>query len=249
MKYIFLFSAAICLVCSMMISVSAVGLKSRQELNKKLDRQKSVLQAAWLLKPGQSASAKEILDMFKDIRPEVIDLSTGDVDKSADSESFDPATVKMSPAPPNPAQVKDIPQKIKIFEVLKDGKVSMLVLPIHGKGLWSDMLGYLALDADGNTIRGLTYYEQGETPGLGGEVDNPRWKALWPGRKIYGTDGKVDISVIKGKAGPPDQDPYKVDGLSGATITSRGVQSMLHFWMGNEGYEPFLKKFREGRSS
>jgi Na+-transporting NADH:ubiquinone oxidoreductase subunit C len=120
----------------------------------------------------------------------------------------------------------------------------MLVLPIQGLGLWSTLYGFLAIDADGNTIRGITYYQHAETPGLGGEVDNPRWKSLWPGRKIY-DDGEPAIQVIKGAAGPPAQDPYRVDGLSGATLTSNGVTFMLEFWLGPNGFGPYLDRLRE----
>jgi Na+-transporting NADH:ubiquinone oxidoreductase subunit C len=120
----------------------------------------------------------------------------------------------------------------------------MLVLPVEGKGLWSTLYGFLALDADLNTIRGLTFYQHGETPGLGGEVDNRTWKALWPGRKAYKDDVPV-IAVVRGRAGPPSEDPYKVDGLSGATITSRGVTHLVQFWLGENGFEPYIDRLRK----
>lgn len=124
----------------------------------------------------------------------------------------------------------------------------MLVLPISGKGLWGTLYGYLAVGADTNTIRGITYYNHKETPGLGGEVDNPVWKSLWPDRKIYDSDWNVAIKVIKGAADSPESDPYHVNGLSGATITSRGVTNMLQFWLGEKGFGPYLKAFRENGS-
>ena len=99
----------------------------------------------------------------------------------------------------------------------------MLIMPIEGKGLWSTLYGFLSLDADMNTVRGITFYKHGETPGLGGEVDNPNWKALWNERQAFDADGSVEISVIKGRAGPASEDPHRVDGLSGATLTSKGV--------------------------
>ncbi len=125
----------------------------------------------------------------------------------------------------------------------------MLVLPVEGYGLWSTLYGFLALDADTKTIRGLTYYQHLETPGLGGEVDNPSWKALWPGRVAFDETGAPVISVIKGRAGSPQDDPYRVDGLSGATITSRGVTNMLQFWLGEAGFGPYLERFRESQAS
>jgi Na+-transporting NADH:ubiquinone oxidoreductase subunit C len=121
----------------------------------------------------------------------------------------------------------------------------MVVIPVEGKGLWSTLYGFLALDKDVNTIKGLTFYQHAETPGLGGEVDNPKWKALWPGRKAFGDDGQPKIAVIKGQAGPVAEDPYQVDGLSGATITARGVSHLVQFWLGTNGFGPYLKQFKE----
>src|SRR5690606_32756940 len=118
------------------------------------------------------------------------------------------------PAPPNQANVQRMPKYALAYRVLDEGgSTEMVVLPVKGYGLWSTLYGYLAVDDDGNTIRGLTLYQHGETPGLGGEVDNPRWKALWPGRKIYADAGEVELEVIKGQAGPASSDPYRVDGL------------------------------------
>jgi Na+-transporting NADH:ubiquinone oxidoreductase subunit C len=110
-----------------------------------------------------------------------------------------------------------------------DGKTTF-VLPISGKGLWSTIYGYLALDEDGNTVRGVTFYKHGETPGLGGEVENPAWCAQWQGKTILGDGGKlVGIEVKKGKVDPakPAEKAHKVDGLSGATITSNGVTKFV----------------------
>ena len=249
MKYIFGFAAVLCFVCSILISSANVGLRERQEINKKLDKQKSVLQAAWLVKPGEKATAAEVERIFQNVKPHVVDLASGEVLADVDPESFDEAKEAQSGAPENNAGIKTVPGRVKTYEVVEDGKTTMIILPIYGKGLWSTMKGFLALDADGTTVRGLTYYEQAETPGLGGEVENPRWKQLWQGRKAFGDDGAVKIAVIKGPAGNPESDPHHVDGLSGATITSRGVTNMLQYWLGDKGFGPYLKKFRESRQS
>jgi len=103
-----------------------------------------------------------------------------------------------------------------------------------------------ALAPDGNTIRGLTYYEHKETPGLGGEISSPSWLALWKGRKSYDELDKPAITVIKGQAGPPEKDPLRVDGMSGATVTSNAVTRLMQYWLGADGYGPFLRKVREG---
>lgn len=251
--YTFLFAGAVCLVCSFLVSISAVGLRSRQEANKLLDRQEKVLAVSGLVEPGEHLSAKEVRARYDEhIKPKIVDLKTGEYvpEDQVDPATFDQQKAAEDPAtsvkaPPNSAQVKRLPNNALIYQVIEDGKLSEIIIPVEGKGLWSTLYGYLALAGDTTTIRGLTFYQQAETPGLGGEVDNPKWKALWPGRKAYDENWDPKIHVIKGPAGPPDQAPYSVDGLSGATITSNGVTHLLQFWLGENGFGPFLKNFRE----
>ena len=106
--------------------------------------------------------------------------------------------------------------------------------------LWSTLYGFLALDARTFEIQGITFYQHGETPGLGGEIDNPKWKALWPGKRAFDENMNPVIEVVKGQASADNE----VDGLSGATMTSRGVTNLLRFWLGENGYGPYLKWFR-----
>jgi len=244
-KYTFQFSLALCLACSFTLAFAAVGLRERQERNQKLDKQKSVLLASRIIKEGESVSPERVQELFASITPRVIDMATGTY-----AEDVDPATFIQEDAPktrvaPNAAKVTEVPQLVQIFQVEKDGKVDMIVLPISGMGLWGTLYGFLAVDADTTTVRGITYYNHKETPGLGGEVDNPVWKSYWPDRKIYDEDWDVAIEVIKGAAESPESDPHSVNGLSGATITARGVTYMLEFWMGDGGFGPYLKAFRE----
>ncbi len=247
--YTIKFSAIVCIVCSLLVSSAAVGLQGLQKRNAVLDKRKNVLMAIGEVKPGESISAEEVEKKFEHIEPLVIDLNTGE-ETDIDPTTFDQQKAMKDPetskkAPQNPAQVRRIPNHGLVYKVMDGDKVDMLVLPIEGKGLWSTLYGFLALDADTTTIEGITYYQHGETPGLGGEVDNPKWKSLWPGRQAYGDNWEPQIQVIKGQAGPPEQTPHKVDGLSGATITSRGVTHMLRFWLGENGYGPYLEKFRK----
>lgn len=248
-KYIVGFAAAVCLVCGIFVASAAVALRDQQQQNAKLDQQEKVLNVAGLLQEGQKVSPAAIQKLFADnIKARVVDLATGEYTED-DPVKFAELPVADKVAPPNPAGVPRIPAKAIIYQVMNGERISAVILPVHGKGLWSTMYGYVALAPDGNTIKGLTFYQHGETPGLGGEVDNPRWKGLWPGRKVY-ADGRPKIDVIKGQAGPPAVDPYKVDGLSGATITSRGVGFLLQFWLGENGFQPYIEKFRsEGRAS
>ena len=100
-----------------------------------------------------------------------------------------------------------------------------------------------------NTVVGLGFYDHQETPGLGGEVDNPRWKALWEGKKLFNPDGSIAISVIKGSVDTSVKgSEYKVDGLSGATLTTKGVHNLIQFWLGKDGYGPFIANMKKGKA-
>ena len=252
--YTVIFASIICVVCGILVSSSAVSLAERQEANKALDRQQKVLEAAGLAKPGEVLTAEQVGEAFRNIETRILDIETGQLDPNLDPDTYDYRKAALDPetsmeAPVNDAGVERIPKAVPVYFV-KDqaGEIDMMVLPIQGLGLWSTLYGFLAIDADGTTVRGITYYQHAETPGLGGEVDNPRWKALWPGRRLFGENGEPRIEVIKGSAGPADQDPYRVDGLSGATITSRGVTYMLHLWLGERGFGPYLDRIRGGQA-
>ena len=248
--YTFLFAGAVCVVCAIMVSSSAVSLSELQRINATLDRQKNVLLAAGLASETEKLGAEEIQKRFGNIKALAIDLETGELAPEIDPSSFDQRKAAADPdtsrvAPRNASLIKRLPHHAVIYHVLGDsGDVKMIVLPIEGYGLWSTLYGFLALDPDTKTIRGITYYQHLETPGLGGEVDNPDWKSLWPGRVALDDSGKPVITVIKGQAGSPEEDPHRVDGLSGATITSRGVTNMLRFWLGENGFALYLEKFR-----
>ena len=250
-SYTFLFAAAVCVACGIFVSASAVSLAGRQQQNAALDKMKNVLYVAGLAEPGESLSAAEAERRFGRVRPIPVELATGEVTGAIDPVTYNQSEAASNPAmsrpaPPNSAAVQRLPNYIVVYEVLNEqGEAEMLVLPIEGYGLWSTLYGFLALDNDLETIRGISYYQHGETAGLGGEVDNPGWKARWPGRRAFNEDGDVAIRVVKGPAGRPEEDPYHVDGLSGATLTSNGVTNMLHFWLGENGYGPFLKRYRE----
>ena len=255
--YIIGFAAAVCAVCGVVVSGSAVSLKERQEINAKLDVQKKVLTVAGLMAEGESLERAEIEKRFGErIKQRVVSLDSGEYVELSDEElaafaneaAFSaPETSYAVDAAKHPAakkaQLTRMPKRMKVYEVMADGAVDKIILPIRGKGLWSTMKGFIALKSDAKTIAGITYYSHGETPGLGGEVDNPGWKALWPGRKAYGEGGDVAIKVIKGKAGSVDKAPHEIDGLSGATLTSNGVTNMLQLWLGAEGFKPYLKRF------
>lgn len=238
----------LCLVCSILVSAAAVGLSDIQKRNKLQERRKNILQAAGLYQAEQSIDAQ-----FQKIEARLVDLQEDAFSQAFDPTTFDsraaardPQTSHRIPADEDPADIKTR-SRYKVVYLVKDesGTLQQLILPVHGKGLWSTMYGFLALDDDFTTVNGFAFYEHGETPGLGGEIDNPAWKSQWPGKQIYGPEGEIRIDVLKGTV---DRDApnagYQVDGLAGATLTARGVENLLHYWMGEDGYRPFLDKLK-----
>lgn len=251
-SYTIFFAAVVCLVCAVFVSVSAVSLKTRQDENAFVDKQRNVLIAAGLASEGEVLTREEIQERFGPIQSVVVDLQSGEELTDVDPETFDQRQRASDPqtsraASDNPAGIVRIPHQALVYLLVDNDELGLVILPIEGKGLWSTLYGFISLDPDLETIRGITFYEHKETPGLGGEVDNPRWKALWPGRRAFGEggEGAPRIEVIRGRAGPPAEDPYRVDGLSGATITSRGVGRLVRFWLGDEGFLPFLNMLRK----
>ena len=240
------FAAVVCVACAVVVSTANVSLRERHAANQLLEKQRNVLIAAGLATEDESLTTEEVAVRFGSILQVVVELDTGVEVAGANPDTFDQREVTSDPetsreAPENYAGRSRIPRQALVYELYEDGELELVILPVEGLGLWSTLYGFLAVDADLETIRGLTFYEHAETPGLGGEVDNPRWKSLWPGRRTT-VDGEPRIEVIRGRAGPPGEDPYRVDGLSGATITGRGVTNLLRFWLSDEGFRPYLTR-------
>jgi Na+-transporting NADH:ubiquinone oxidoreductase subunit C len=238
----------LCLVCSILVSAAAVGLSSIQERNKIEEKRKNILQAAGLYQEGQP-----VAEQFSQIEPRIVDLQTGTINTEIDPALFnsrkavrDPQTRRQIPADLDLADIKARSRLKDVYLVLDDGQLRLLILPVHGKGLWSTMYGFISLATDFTTVKGFAFYEHGETPGLGGEIDNPSWKQQWPGKKIYDESGRVRIRVLKGRVDRQSPDAvYQADGLAGSTLTARGVGNLLQYWMGEDGYQPFLERLKQ----
>ena len=244
-----LVTVLVCLVCSVVVSTVAVELRPLQEYNKQIDRQSSILEVAGLYSPDMESVAME--QLFAQIETRVVNLESGkflDVDPTkfvVDETSFISLSNK-----DDVANISRRPKNVKIYLLRKKGVVDKIILPIYGYGLWSILYGFIALEENGKEIFALKFYEHAETPGLGGEVDNPKWRRLWHGKFLHDETGVLRLKVIKGKVRPAAPDArYEVDGLSGATLTSRGVTNMLDFWFGGLGYQKFLQRVKAGEIS
>lgn len=241
----------VCLVCSFTVSVTVVGLKDIQMRNRTPGIRENILEVAGLLQRG-----KNIDRLFEQVEVRVIDLKTGNYVDDIDPAAYDQRQAARDRNFSNPISKKHDIANIKrrarystVYLVRERGEIKKIVLPVHGQGFLSTMYGFIALESDANTICGIKFYEQNETPGMGGEIDNPAWRSLWRGKRVYDEEGNNVIEVITG-----DNDRrsagqlHQVDGITGATRTSRGVNNILRFWMGDLGFKPYLEKhFRDRR--
>lgn len=238
---------SLCFVCAILVSLAAVALRPLQIENKALDMKKNILDVAGLLQEGTDIN----IAFAEKIEAKLVDVATGDY-VEGDIIAYDQRKAAKDAAQnvalTRAQDIASIKVRAKIAKVylVKEGEViKSIILPVHGYGLWSTMYGFLALDADGQTVQSINFYDQGETPGLGAEIVNPNWRALWEGKKVYDESGTVALGLIKGlvdnsKAGSE----YQVDGLAGATLTSVGVTNLVKFWMSKEGFSAYLDKVR-----
>ena len=241
---------ALCIVCSVLVSAAAVILKPAQEANVQEDRQRNILAAAGLLEAGVPVS-----EQFANITARAVDLDTGAFIDNVDADGFDQLAAAKDPAQSDRLDAETDTAKIGrrenvglVYIVGDASEPETVIIPVRGAGLWGQMYGFLALESDIQTVAGIGFYEHKETPGLGGEVDNPRWKALWPGKAAFRGE-EVAIEVIKGSVDRESPTAaYKVDGLSGATLTTRGVSNLVQFWLGDSGYGPFLSSLKAGEA-
>lgn len=246
---------SLCLVCSVFVAAAAVGLKPIQNANKDLDRKRNILSAAGLLEEGKSVD-----EIFENVEARIVNLQTGKfaTDEEMQAAGITAGSFNQQAAAKDPALSIDLrgndPAGIKrrsnfseVYLVRTGEDIDRIILPVHGYGLWSTMYGFMALQGDFNTVLGFGFYDQAETPGLGGEVDNPNWKASWEGKKVYNSDGEAVLQLAKGSVDSSDpQADYRIDGLSGATLTARGVTQLVQYWLGDNGFGSFLSHLRSG---
>jgi len=241
-------------VCSALVAGAAVGLRPLQDANRLQDQKKNILSAAGLYEEGKS-----IEELFSPIETKVVDLASG---LYVGSDQIAPETynqLKAALTKENGRKLTDQDdiaglrriEKYSLVYLVKNGEhIEQIVLPVRGKGLWSTMHAYVALDGDLTTIRGVSFYEHGETPGLGGEIENQKWQNGWRGKKLYSSSGNMDLEIIKGQV--PDSGDhvlYQIDALSGATLTANGVNNLLEFWFGDHGFKPYLNQLKHKDNS
>ena len=236
-------------VCATLVAGAAIGLRPRQEANRQLDQKKNILRAAQLYDMN-----KPVDDQFSVIDTKIIELVSGKfvAETHISPKSYNQLKAALSSDLGRALNKKeDIAglrhlEKYSLVYLVKDGRKTIrVILPVRGKGLWSTMYGYVCLDGDMTTIRGISFYEHGETPGLGGEIENKKWQTGWQDKKMYDPSQTFALQVVKGEASDNGENaPYQVDGLSGATLTAGGVNNLMQFWFGKHGFKPFLDRMK-----
>jgi len=248
----------LCVVCSIVVSGTAVLLKPLQDANRILDRNKNILTAAGMFDASDNEDA-DVAEMFAQFSPRIVDLAAGRFLSDAqlneigiDITSYDQRRVITHPqysealaSDADPANIKRRVKYPMVYVIESETGLDTVVVPVSGYGLWGILYGFMALEGDLNTVKGLAFYELKETPGLGAEVRNPNWTGLWPGKKIYDENGDVALQVIKGNG----SGEYQVDGLAGATLTTRGVDNLISYWLGEQGFGPFLQWLAESEEN
>ena len=231
--YTLVFTSIVTIVLGFFLALAADGLRDLQDLNVENDMRKNILLSLGF-KPGAETpwTSDEIQKLFEEnIEALVLDASGQRTEK-------DPKEIDTE---------KDL-EFLPIYLKKIGDEVGGYAIPIAGKGLWSTLYGYFAIEPDGRTVKGITFYKHGETPGLGGEVDKAWFQQNFIGKRFVDeNDQLLGIHVIKGKVQSDDQEAYhKVDGISGATMTGKGLEYFLKDDLAK--YEPFFKQVR-GRQS
>lgn len=243
--YIIKTAALMSLAAATVVSVAAVGLKPIQDANAAKEKKKNILIAAGVYDANKSID--EVFDA--NITASVINLETGEPTSDVDVNTFDAIKAAKDPSlghslSDDPAKIGYIAKYATVYQ-LKDGdKVSRVILPVRGYGLWGTMYGFLAMNATGKTIEGITFYDQKETPGLGAEITNPTWQAKWTGKEPFSSDGEPKMALVKSMSSNAEAAKRQVDSLAGATLTSRGVENTINFWLGKQGYGPYLQNLK-----
>ena len=237
----------VCVICAVLVSSAAVLLRPIQQRNAQLQKQRDILTVADLYDPDA-----ELQSQFDQVDAQLVDLDTGLFVEGAEALAFDIESASRGadtsspiPAGDDLAKIHRRAHQMPVFLIRDDDEIETVVLPIYGYGLWSTMYGYVALDGRGETVKGITFYDHAETPGLGAEIENLRWQGKWAGKRVFDEAGTVALSVAKGRPAE-GRDDYHVDAISGATLTSVGVHNMIQYWLGEQGYGPFLRRLKNG---
>jgi len=243
---------AVSLACSVLVSTASIMLKPIQVLNQKVERSRNIVALTGLAAVDKELSNDEILQVVEQLDVRILNIDTGEFDTSIDPGKFDQRAAVNNPelsiAIPPADDLAKLGRRTRfaiVYLVWNGDELKRIILPIHGQGMWSTLHGLLALEADLNTVAAVTFYEQGETAGLGDQITRPDWQAKWQGRQLFDNQGEVRFRVAAGSVAEGSAARHQVDAMSGATVTGDAVTRLVEFWFGPQGYQAFLKNLEK----
>lgn len=247
----FLVTFLLCLVCSVLVCMAALVRIDREAYNQLLEARNTVLAAGGY--GDQLAEGASEEELFSNFEMKMVNINTGEFTDEINAEEFNPKDVRDNPDMmvdiPAADDVADIKERPKFARVFIDKSKGQVVLPINGPGMWGPMFAYIGVENDGNTVSGLKFYQHSETPGLGAEIEKPKFREQWEGKKLYNDSGSLAINVVKnGKYDKnADDAQHTIDGLAGSTITGNKVQAIVQYWFSDHGYGKFLANYTKSK--
>lgn len=242
-------AAGVALACSLLVATAVHLLRPIERAYGLVDRNRAILDASGLAEPGEPLTDREVVERFLVLEPWIVDL-----DRGAPTDTVDPAGYDYRAAADDPSLAEPIPPELDtarlgtrprympVYLLRSGGRIERIVLPFYGRGMWSTIYGFVALQGDFTTVAGVAIDEQGETPGIGDRIENPAWLARWEGKRLYGPDGALRFRISTDATAAPAA--YRVDGITGATVTVSAVDAAMRYWFSSSGYEPLLARLR-----
>ena len=239
----------VCVFASVIVAGAAVLLRPEQIANRQLAQERQIVE----ILQGATVDGQALGELDAgDLQTRVVELASGNY-----ADEIDPATFDARKMVRDPEQSVEVPTALDLAQIkrrtnhavvhllIRDGRPAIVVLPVRGLGFGSMLYGYIGLTGDTGRVVGLGFYEHAETPGLGAMIDDPAWRQLWVGKKVWAPGGDVGLGVAQGPvvAGTPEAESH-VDGITGATWTGQGVTNLLQYWLGEHGFGPYLRNLR-----
>jgi len=242
-------SACVAIACSAMVTTAVSYFRPMQAAHASLERSRHILVAAGLLASTDSVSPRQIATRFRQLTVQTADLRSDEFTNTVDPLTFDFETAGAlesgSTALPKEKDIAKLgrrPDLMPIYLLSKDRALDSIVLPVYGQGMWSTIRAFISLRADAKTLQSLVIYEHGETPGIGDRIEDVTWLGSWSSKQVIDENGAVALRLVR--TGKAAADIHGVDAITGATVTSESVVTLVRFWLGEDGYGPVLKHLK-----